>query len=96
MEDFLKDRPTLPSGETRILVASMPKQAGNEASPFARIVRDGLGEPANRPPAAATAKSAPVAAEHTTRVKTVVENGRVARIIVTCSCGKVTEIGCAY
>lgn len=34
--------------------------------------------------------------EHGTKVQTVVERGRVTKIIVTCTCGKVTEIACQY
>jgi hypothetical protein len=33
---------------------------------------------------------------HGTRVETVVEGGRVTRLIVTCTCGNVTEIDCRY
>ena len=42
-------------------------------------------------PAAQTLKG-----EHGTKVQTVVERGRVTKIIVTCTCGKVTEIACQY
>jgi len=34
--------------------------------------------------------------EHGTKVQTIVERGRVVKIIVTCTCGKVTEIACQY
>ena len=30
------------------------------------------------------------------RIETVVERGRVTRLIVTCNCGNVTEIECRY
>ncbi len=33
---------------------------------------------------------------HGTRIETVVERGRVTRLIVTCTCGNVTEIDCRY
>jgi hypothetical protein len=33
---------------------------------------------------------------HGTRVETVVERGRVTRLIITCTCGNVTEIDCRY
>ena len=33
---------------------------------------------------------------HKARVETVLDDGRVSRIIVTCSCGEVTEIDCDY
>ena len=34
--------------------------------------------------------------DHGTRIETVVERGRVTRLIVTCTCGNVTEIDCRY
>ncbi|RKX35739.1 MAG: hypothetical protein DRP71_02365 [Verrucomicrobia bacterium] len=33
---------------------------------------------------------------HGTRIETVVERGRVTKLIVTCTCGNVTEIECRY
>jgi hypothetical protein len=33
---------------------------------------------------------------HKARVETVLDDGRVSRIIVKCSCGEVTEIDCDY
>lgn len=33
---------------------------------------------------------------HGTRIETVVESGRVTKLIVTCTCGNVTEIECRY
>jgi hypothetical protein len=100
MQDFLKDRPTLTPEEAK-MIAPAPAAAGKSGNgPFARIVRD---ESFSAPRAAAptSAKGGPVAkpvapAAHTSQVKTVVENGRITGLVVTCSCGKVTEIACVY
>lgn len=75
------------------------------ASPFGAL-RAPAG--ATQAPAAPKAQAPAVAAElagaapqalkgeHGTKVQTVVERGRVTKIIVTCTCGKVTEIACQY
>lgn len=34
--------------------------------------------------------------KHGSRVSYVMEEGRVVKIVVTCSCGQVTEIDCKY
>lgn len=102
MDDFLKDRPVVSVAEATILTPTAVPVSGGGTGPFARIVREAAVSPASRPAPAAVAKPGapgkPVAAEagHTTQVKTVVENGRIARLVVTCSCGKVTEIACQY
>ncbi len=104
MQDFLKDRPVLDPKEANLLAppAPLPIPPGG-ATPFARIVRDESVMLATRSAASAASKNAPAAtgaaaaaAAHSSQVKTVVENGRVTRLIVTCSCGKVTEIACVY
>jgi hypothetical protein len=101
MQDFLKDRPVLTSQDATIVAPTPAAAAPGGGMPFARIVREGGAAP--RPAAPAPAKpeaagkpAAPAAAAHTSQVKTVVENGRITKIIVTCSCGKVTEIACQY
>lgn len=102
MDDFLKDRPIVTAAEATIFAPTAVPVSGGGGGPFARIVREAAVVPANRTPAAAAAKPGatgkPAAADaaHTTQVKTVVENGRIARLVVTCSCGKVTEIACQY
>ena len=98
MQDFLKDRPVL-SGDEATIIAPVPSAPNNPSGPFARIVRDGSGVAPARAVATPPAKSGPGAnlpADHTSQVRTVVENGRITRLIVTCSCGKVTEIACVY
>lgn len=79
--------------------------ASGAASPFADLRRDGPAgvTPTNKPPAKPGAAEPAVATagqnlkdEHGTKVQTIVERGRVTKIIVTCSCGKVTEIACQY
>jgi hypothetical protein len=101
MQDFLKDRPVLAPQDAKIIAPATPPAAAGGASPFARIVRDEAAIQATRPVAVAPSKvavpaNAAAVAAHTSQVKTVIENGRIARLIVTCSCGKVTEIACAY
>jgi hypothetical protein len=104
MQDFLKDRPVISAQDANIIAPAAPPIKADGSNPFARIVRDeSVVPPLPRPAAPASAKgaapanpAAAAAAAHTSQVKTVVENGRVARLVVTCSCGKVTEIACAY
>jgi hypothetical protein len=108
MEDFLKDRPVVPSAEAPVVLGGGMRPSAISSVPFAALRR----EPT--PPAKAAAGAAPTAAKagaatlpaaaethaetgtHGTRVQTIVERGRVTRIIVTCSCGKVTELDCTY
>jgi len=74
------------------------------APPFEDLRRDPPGAKAvARPPAGAPAPAEiPAAAaqalkgEHGVKVQTIVERGMVTKIIVTCTCGKVTEIACQY
>lgn len=47
-------------------------------------------------PAAPVTPNGEETGEHGTRVETIMERGRVTRLIVTCSCGTVTEIECRY
>lgn len=104
MEDFLKDRPTLSADEARLVAPVRSTPGSPQLSAFSQIRREPARPPEARPGAApAAAVSAPgVAAaqqltgEHGTRVQTIVERGRVTRIVVTCACGKVTEIACVY
>jgi len=98
MEDFLKDRVVLTSADATIVVPAPAAAAPGAA--FARIVREsGVGagaRPAVAPKPGVPAKPAPREPVHTSQVKPIVENGRVTRLVVTCSCGKVTEIACQY
>jgi hypothetical protein len=102
MQDFLKDRPVLSAQDVKIVSAGPAAVDSGSAGPFARIVRDEVAvaaAAAARTTGSLAAKSASPsipAPPHTSQVKTVVENGRIARIVVTCSCGKVTEIACVY
>jgi hypothetical protein len=104
MQDFLKDRPVLTPEEATIIAPPAAPAATGASVPFARIVRDPAAAPVPRPaapvaaarPGAPAAPGAAPAAAHTSQVKTVVENGKVTRLVVTCSCGKVTEIACVY
>lgn len=97
MEDFLKDRP-IADGAT-----NAPPPAGDKTpdaepaapSPFPTLERT--------PPQALSSTALPeipdaqtITADAGAKVETVVENGRVTKIVVTCSCGKVTELACSY
>jgi hypothetical protein len=99
MQDFLKDRPVLSLQEVKIITSSpVSAPASGDSALFARVVRSEASS-APRPAAPSPAKGiAPGAAApaHTSQVKPVVENGRITKLIVTCSCGKVTEIACTY
>ena len=99
MQDFLKDRSVLNLQDVKIVATDPSAVDKGSAGPFARIVRDEAAAAVARATASPGAKNPPpgnAAASHTSQVKTVVENGRVVRILVTCSCGKVTEIACVY
>jgi hypothetical protein len=103
MQDFLKDRPVLTPEEARIIAPATPATASGSTGAFARLVRE---EAAGLVPRTAStlspgksaiaANAASSASAHASQVKTIVENGRVTRIVVTCTCGKVTEIACVY
>ncbi len=109
MEDFLKDRPVLDpktalvvAADTKTTPAAVKPAAPTAASPFAEL-RGASPSPAPHTTARAGALTEAVPAapqalkgDHGTKVQTVVERGRVTRIIVTCTCGKVTEIACQY
>ncbi len=85
-------------------------EAPASGNPFGELRRDpSAAHPSTSRPAVGAAPAAepsstalPQAAvqnlkgEHGTKVQTVVERGRVTKIIVTCTCGKVTEIACQY
>jgi hypothetical protein len=104
MEDFLKDRPVVPSAEAPVVHGGGARSPVISSAPFPALRR----EPATaaRPAASGSGAGAavpPVPAEthtetgaHGSRVQTIVERGRVTKIIVTCSCGKVTELDCTY
>ena len=84
MEDFLKDRE----------VISRPTTDQGSAASVATLPPLNHAEPTA--PSHPVARSQEETGEHGTRVETVVENGRVTRLIVTCTCGNVTEIECKY
>lgn len=84
MEDFLKDRE----------VISRSTSEPGSAAPVATLPPLDHVEPAA--PVRPVAQSQEETGEHGTRVETVVEKGRVTRLIVTCTCGNVTEIECRY
>lgn len=99
MEDFLKDRPVVAPAETITVNLEPAAKPLAPAAVFSSMRADA------RPAAAASnALVAPAAladprgqtGEHGTTVKTVVERGRVTKIIVTCACGKVIELACVY
>jgi hypothetical protein len=103
MEDFLKDRPVVSLSSPGPTGAVPTSVNGGTSGPFAPIRRDSS-RPAAATPAPAPAgsgasrpvESQTVSGEHGTHVQTIVERGRVTKIIVTCTCGKVTEISCVY
>lgn len=84
MEDFLKGRE----------VISRPATEEGSTAPVATLPPLDHAEPAA--PVHPVAQTQEETGEHGTRVETVVENGRVTRLIVTCTCGNVTEIECKY
>lgn len=100
MQDFLQDRPVLTPETATIIAPAQPAEAKGNGGPFARIVRDtsvaAAAQPAGATAPTAGGATANPAAAHASEVKTIMENGRIARLIVTCSCGKVTEIACTY
>jgi hypothetical protein len=111
MEDYFKNRPVITAPEG-VAPFSAGAGAGSGSSPFANLRREPKATPSSSPAnpsasgstAAAAAASANVQSpgthtetgEHGTKVETIVERGRVTKIIVTCSCGKKTELDCSY
>ena len=85
MEDFLNGREVV----TRTASGTVNGGAGSKLPALARS-----GSPPA--PAAPAPDSHVETGEHGTRVETVMERGRVTRLIVTCTCGTVTEIECRY
>lgn len=85
MEDFLNGRETV----TRTSSGTVNAGFVPNLPPLSR------GDPSPAPAAPASSSHAETG-EHGTRVETVVERGRVTRLIVTCTCGTVTEIECRY
>ena len=84
MDDFLIGR--------EVISRSNPDQTASEAPvtlPPLEHASPGLSGPE-----IASAQSETGA--HGTRVETVVERGRVTKLIITCTCGNVTEIDCRY
>ena len=84
MEDFLKGRE----------VVTRPANEKGGTAPVATLPPLDQAEPSA--PVPPVAQDQDETGEHGTRVETVVENGRVTRLIVTCTCGNVTEIECRY
>ena len=85
MEDFLNGRETV----TRTSSGTVNAGSVPNLPPLSR------GDPSPEPAALNFSSHAETGA-HGTRVETVVERGRVTRLIVTCTCGTVTEIECRY
>jgi hypothetical protein len=81
--------PASPFGDIR----REPPSAGKPTAPA-----PAGGAPATAPQVQLAAQAQPQAlkGENGTKVQTIVERGRVVKIIVTCTCGKVTEIACQY
>ncbi|MBE2215478.1 MAG: hypothetical protein IAE82_16510 [Opitutaceae bacterium] len=72
-----------------------PATQAAAGKPTARPSGGAPGAPAD-PSSGAPAQPQSLKGEHGTKVQTIVERGRVVKIIVTCTCGKVTEIACQY
>ena len=83
MEDFLKGREVI----TRNADSAQKAKPAGTLPPLNRAA-----------PAPAAESTVPASHEqtgdHGTKVETVVERGHVTRLIVTCTCGTVTEIEC--
>jgi len=87
MEDFLSGREKL---------GGAPGAASKPRKPAPGSLPPGLGK--LQPPEAdpASREEAQCEGEGGSKVQYLTENGRVVRIVVTCACGQVTEIDCAY
>ncbi|MGH8018587.1 MAG: hypothetical protein ACREIA_09890 [Opitutaceae bacterium] len=95
MESFLKNRPIHTPASEFPAPADQMAHAVSEDSPFAPIDRTAspptLGSSSPQLESAEIGCSADGAS-----VRAIMERGRVTRIVVTCSCGKVTEVACSY
>jgi len=100
--------PKLPTAAIKSSAHPAPAPSG-ATSPFGDLRRDPVpatpGAPARPTVGGSGAAEVQMAApalpqnlkgEHGTKVQTIVERGRVVKLIVTCTCGKVTEIACQY
>ncbi len=97
MESFLKNRPVhTPAADT-----TEPGEAAAAESPFAPIQHVAPASPAVSTRTDGEAEPEPAGIEagcsaDGASVRAIMERGRVTRIVVTCSCGKVTEVACNY
>ncbi|BET66067.1 hypothetical protein ASA1KI_09850 [Opitutales bacterium ASA1] len=92
MESFLKDRPVHSvAGAAASPVSREPAASDLPFAPIQRAVPATNAAPARVPTEIEAGRSADGAS-----VRAIMENGRITRLVVTCSCGKVTEIACAY
>jgi hypothetical protein len=109
MEDFLENRLVVSSADAPVVLGGTMTRPVAGPVPFGTLrrepARSAKASGASPPPAkpaepAPSASSAPEThtetTAHGTRVQTIVERGRVTKIVVTCSCGKVTELDCTY
>ena len=84
MDDFLIGR--------EVISNSNPGQAESEGA----VTLPPLEDSANVSVVPDSPLAEPGIGAHGTRVETVVERGRVTKLIVSCTCGNVTEIECRY
>jgi len=104
MESFLKNRAVHnAAGAGGSPMKPVSADAGSN-SPFAPIQSSSM-EPANRgtrgegPHSGGSEPAVDEDAGHSVdgaSVRAVMERGRITKLIVTCSCGKVTEVACSY
>lgn len=94
MDSFLKERETVTGEGTRFIV-------GEPLAPIAGSAGGPGGQRRETPAAIKPVTGAhPAGGKHAAAcepsVKPVVRDGRVTSLVVTCSCGKETEIGLEY
>ncbi|MEZ5278631.1 MAG: hypothetical protein R3F07_19780 [Opitutaceae bacterium] len=85
MDDFLKGREVI----TRSSSGTVSSGVASTLPPLSSDDRPST-------PATPAPRHREETGEHGTRVETIMERGRVTRLIVTCTCGTVTEIECRY
>lgn len=87
MEGFLNNREKITGENIRFVSGASLGPSSAPASPFGVAATTS---------SATHGKNDGSKSGHKTSVETVLDDGRVSRIIVTCSCGEVTEIDCDY
>jgi hypothetical protein len=87
MEGFLQNRDEVGRENVKFILGTPIGPSGAPGSPFGRST-------ASAGPVHSDSKSGQPG--HKARLESIVEQGRVVKIVVTCACGEVTEIDCDY